>query len=589
MSFDRKTVPDASADRPLEAAGSRMSWRQATGVWIAGFCLAFFLCRHFFLLPEGRFYANHDNLGYALRLIEFRDCLTHGYMFPQWCSHFRGGLGSPFFNFYQSGYFYAAALVPSALPVNWQLGLPLVFFAATAFAAMYRLIRRTWSSSAAAVAAVAVVAAPYARTNLYLRGDLSEFSAMMCVPACLLALDGWLRRPLCFRSVVFVGMAGAAVVCLHPAIGLMSSGLMLILVVVKSLSDRSVRTLASGLCCLGVAAGLSAVYWLPMFAHMDLVSADQAWDGTSYGGYYHYSRHFNPLISFLDASPTDTPVPIKLGIPVLVGTALAVVMQAIGYRRRSPHQRVQFWCLAGISAAGLFLMTPASSWLWDHLPLLHRIQFPWRMLSVVSVSLAGTVGTAVGCFRGAMTRQAAGLVLLAAVGLPLISRQSPELAEGTYPRDAAGIVERFFAPDIANEWLPKGAVPFRPESLPLEPGFVNGRGRITGYRLAQNELTVTVSASEASVVRLPHYFFPVGWELSTGGDRLGAARGTATLGADENGLMLVSFDAPVEATVRITWQTTGMKFAGAALSALTAVLLAGLAWQRKRKRHDRTS
>ncbi len=280
-------------------AQSALTTSQLTGVCLAGLILAFVLCRHFFTLPEDQFFANHDNDGYALRLIEFRDCLANGYLFPQWCSHFRGGLGSPFFNFYQSGYFYAASLFPSSLPVNWQLGLPLVVFAAYGFASLFCLLRRSCGTEPAFVAAVALLAAPYAQTNLYLRGDLSEFSAMMCVPACLAALNFWWNGA-GIRGVLAIGLTAAPVVCLHPAIGLITCGMALLVVLAKTVLDRSPRTFVSGTSGLAVAAALSAVYWLPLFGHMKLVLADQAWDGSSFGGYYHYSRHLNPLRGFLD-------------------------------------------------------------------------------------------------------------------------------------------------------------------------------------------------------------------------------------------------------------------------------------------------
>jgi uncharacterized membrane protein len=291
---------------------------QLAGVCLGGLIVAFVLCRHFFSLPEDQFFANHDNDGYALRLIEFRDCLAHGYLLPQWCSHFRGGLGSPFFNFYQSGYFYAASLVPASLPVNWQLGIPLVVFATYGFSSIFCLLRRSCGREAAFVAAVALLAAPYARTNLYLRGDLSEFSAMMCVPACLTALNFWWSNG-GVRGVLTIGLTAALVVGLHPAIGLITCGMTLLIVLAKTVLDRSARSLISGGAGLATAAALSAVYWLPLFGHMQFVSADQAWDGSSFGGYYHYSRHLNSLLSSLDTAPTETPIPIKLGLPAMGG------------------------------------------------------------------------------------------------------------------------------------------------------------------------------------------------------------------------------------------------------------------------------
>lgn len=563
-----------------ETPSSRVSDQQlppgrVVGVFFAGLILASVLCRHFFSLPEGQFFANHDNDGYGLRLIEFRDCLSNGYLFPQWCSHFRGGLGSPFFNFYQSGYFYAASLVPASSPLNWQLGTPLVLFAAYGFACIFMLIRKSSGGESAFVAAVALLAAPYSQTNLYLRGDLSEFSAMMCVPACLLALNFWWNHG-GIRSVLGIGFSAAPVVCLHPAIGLITCGLVLLVVVAKTLRDVSIRTFLSGVGGLLAAAGLSAFYWLPLFAHMNLVAADQAWDGTSFDGYYHYSQHLNSLRSFLDTSKTETPIPIKLGLPALVGVTLTVILHAVRRKHVTSILRLHVVGLLVILCGGLFLMTPASLWLWDHLPLLNRIQFPWRILTLVSISLACLIGTAFGHIGHATVRRLLCGVMLLVLSMPLLSLRAPERFPDKYPQDAAEIAERFFAPDIANEWLPKGAKAFAAENVTRNPEVVEGAGdcTVSDFVLSQNALTYSISATAPSVVRLPHYAFPLGWKADVRTRQEAVSSPNAELAADADGMMLVKLDAPLEGTVTVRWHTTRIKLIGAAVSA--AALLAAL-------------
>lgn len=571
-----------TSDTPNYSADPQPTWSRPGSVALPGFLLAFALCRHFFTLPEDQFFANHDNDGYALRLIEFRDCLASGYLLPQWCSHFRGGLGSPFFNFYQSGYFYAASLVPSSLPVNWQLGIPLVAFATYGFTSLFCLLRRSCGVEPALVAAVALLAAPYAHTNLYIRGDLSEFSAMMCVPGCLAALNYWWNRG-GIRGVLSIGLTAAPVVCLHPAIGLITCGMAMLVVLTKSMLDRSPRTFASGISGLATAATLSAVYWLPLFGHMKLVSADQAWDGSSFGGYYHYSRHLNPLRSFLDMSPTETPIPIKLGLPALAGVALTVILFLLRRKQVAEPLRRHSVGLLAMLGFGLFLMTPASLWLWDHLPLLNRIQFPWRILTLVSVTLAGLTGTGLAYFASVPVRRFASAIMLVALALPLLTSRSPKLFPDKYPKTASVIVDRYFAPDIANEWLPRGAMPFDANEVELTPLVVEGGDNcsVSEFILGQNMMTFSINASGPSVVRLPHYWFPLGWQAEFPSRQGEQQTLSVKLDADSDGLMLIRFPEPVDGTVTVRWHTTQLKLIGAGLSAVALLVTMLLLWRSK--------
>ena len=580
-------VPDSAAPQGAVPAQSALTKSQLAGVCLAGLILAFALCRHFFTLPEDQFFANHDNDGYALRLIEFRDCLASGYLFPQWCSHFRGGLGSPFFNFYQSGYFYAASLVPSSLPVNWQLGIPLVAFATYGFTSLFCLLRRSCGVEPALVAAVALLAAPYAHTNLYIRGDLSEFSAMMCIPACLLALDAWWTR-LSLRNVLWLGGSAAIVVCLHPAIGLVTCGTLLLGVLVKTAADRSLRTLVAGLAGLGTGAALSAVYWLPLFSHLPLVSADQAWDGTSFGGFYHYSRHLYSLRCFLGALPADLPISVSPGFPALAGAALTVVLLLLRRQQSLDVLKRHAIGLLMLFAGGLFLMTPASRWLWDHLPLLDRIQFPWRILTLVSVALAGLVGTAVGQFNSQPVRRLCTVVLLVFLGMPLVFSRSPKLFPDSYSPNAAMMVDRFFAPDIANEWLPKGAAPIPLEQVKRDAEVVacDGECQLSDFILGQNELTLSVSTTAPATVRVPHYAFPLGWRATVTDRTRPESTVPVTLERDTDGLMLLRFDTPVDGMVTVRWHTTTMKLAGAAVSGISLLAVLLLLWRTRRDRAE---
>src|SRR6267142_1905302 len=101
----RSTGTDRAADG--KPAPVQRLW--STAPWLWGAFIAAAVCRFFFTYGPGDSYFNHEGYRYIYRIVEFLASLKAGYAFPQWAVDFRSGLGSPYFSYYQPGFFYVAA------------------------------------------------------------------------------------------------------------------------------------------------------------------------------------------------------------------------------------------------------------------------------------------------------------------------------------------------------------------------------------------------------------------------------------------------------------------------------------------------
>lgn len=536
--------------------------------WIAivwGVVLAAFVCRIFLTLRFGQFFENHDGNGYGLRLIEFRDCLWAGYLLPQWCPHFRGGLGAPFFNYYQPGFFYVASLTPSVLPVAQQIGLAVFLFSIIGYLGMFSLIGTRFGTGAGMLAGTFLLTAPYIHTELYLRGDFSEYAAMMLVPAALSFFLQFLERPRP-RSGALGAISLAAIVMTHPAIALALYGLLTIALLGASVVTKSLPPAKRGLLVLGFGVGLSSVYWLPVFLESRYSSVERMWDGQIFDGYYHYSRHFLSLAWLFDRSVTSTPIPVKLGLFHTLISGAGLISCLGRWRRLAVDQRhVTGLCLL-VGTASLFLISRQSAGLWDHLPLLGRIQFPWRLLSLVSVSMGGLAGLATFARRVTKLRSLVTLVLCGILAWTAATRAHPKPIRYSEPRTARDIADHFFAPDLADEWLPRDAQSFQ-MSLEQRQPMMQPPAKVSDYRSEQGVLACQLQTTAKSSVVLPHYYFPVGFAATLNGTAV-------TLKRTNLGLMRVDVPADFEGTLQVSWSTTPAKQAGLLVSLVT--LLVGL-------------
>jgi hypothetical protein len=298
------------------------------------------------------------------------------------------GLGYPFFNFYASLPYYIAALFKLfGCGFIWSIKLTQLLGFVTAAASMYLLAKRLFKREASAIlAALAYTYAPYHLVNVYVRGDaLSEFYAFIFYPLILWALLR-LRDSLSASNIALLALAYGGLILTHNVSALIFSvfvGLWLIAYGLSSTEDKRATTSYLLYAISGLALGLaiSAWYWLPALLEGKYVQLEHQTTG-----YLNYSNHFRslnlvqPSLLFNYAVvPGRTPFAMGLAQAVLalLGVAAIVVWWI---KRRRPETQSAF-LVAGL-ALSTFLITPLSRPLWDSVPLLPFVQFPWRFLSV---------------------------------------------------------------------------------------------------------------------------------------------------------------------------------------------------------------
>jgi hypothetical protein len=535
--------------------------RLLVGIHVFGLSLACWLARAYFQHPPSWIHFNHEGAGYAARLLEFRDLIGAGYFSPQWATHFRMGLGSPYFGYYQPGVFYAAALMPWDLAPIRALGLAIILFGWLGFASMYGLIARFFGPLSGLLAASLLLTSVYAGTEIYVRGDLSEFSALMVYTATLCALATWIDEGR-LHHLAALALAGAAVIVTHPAIALVGYGLLASIIGVLLFDSRTRRRALAASGAIAAGTLFAAFYWMPVFLEWDLVTPQAAFSQV-----YHYSKHFVNGLAVLGPYTRDTLVPFTLGpiVPALIAFNIAWIL----YQRRSAGraQRVVASIAAVVLAGVWFGMTEASGWAWQGLDLLQRLQFPWRLLAFMTIFSSGLAGA---MLPWRFEKARAGLVACvigASLALSVTYTAHERHPDKQNLVDVAAIEEVYFAPDIRDEWMPFGAdkgARARLGSLPE----ASGGAEIHDFERAQGVLRAQVRAPTAGKLVLPHYYFPVGWAASLNGQRVELTR-------DRDGLMQVELPIGAEGELEIRFEMTPMRSLGLVVS--TASLFAGVA------------
>jgi hypothetical protein len=452
----------------------------------------------------------------------FAQELRHGALYPRWLSGSNGGLGAPVFYYYPPIAFYGAALFKLAGLGTYSALLAAAGTAWFAGGAAMLAWLRGCGRRALPLAAL-YMAMPYHVIDFYRRGAFAEFCCYALLP--LLALG--VRRAAAGRGMVPLAITYALLIGTHLPIALLTSLLLIGPWCGWTVwQDRhALRPIACGL-ALGIA--LAAVYLLPALTLQHHASFHQFWTPGEL-------RPSNWTF-FTPARWTD-PGAVRLFIVLTLFLAGAAAVLACG---RSG------WALGALAICALVAgVVPG---LWD-LPLVAKVQFPWRALMLVEFALV----TALAWSRRGWLPFVAFVPLL---GLSWLFLRPPQ-------------------PDPAG-WTPAALSATRPEVLEYLPrGAPRERGTYSPWALA------LAARHRAPEVRggetiLPLFHFP-GWQVRCGGPAVPTFADPAT--------RLLRYRGGADCSIRrvpLPPERIGAALSVLALGALAVAGLVGSATRRRR-------
>lgn len=354
--------------------------------------LSLFVVRDYF---APGFPGSDDGLWAPVRLGSMYRELFREHQFPvRWSGDLNYGYGYPLFHFSYPGLYYLAALfVPfdfglaNIIKGSFILGTLLATFG------IYSLIFQLTKSRLLGLAGVLLyLGSPSLSTNLYLRGSVGEIFAAGLFPWLILLTYQTIRSSQKLYICALAILLGFFIT-VHNTTALLSLPFLLIFGFATALAQVTHAKsplfrihllflhLRRFLLALVLGLMLAAFFWLPAIIEVQATKISLNPLTYIHEWFVQPSKTlFYPFFS--DAGP-DNLDNYHLSIGIIHTSLLIFAIFAI----RNWYQRYHYLTLAGIFLAVIFLM-PQSLILWQHLPLLKSIDFPWRLLAPISVVLS---------------------------------------------------------------------------------------------------------------------------------------------------------------------------------------------------------
>ena len=255
---------------------------------------------------------------------------------------------------------------------------------------MFALARRFFSAGAAVFAAACYAANPYALLVVYLRSDFAEELGWAFLPMLLLAgleLSGLMenRWGSGRGAAAIFGLFFAGVWLSNAPAGVLASYGMAVLFAWAAISEKSFWALSRGAGGLGLGFGLACFYIVPAAYEQRWVNIAEA-----------LSSGLQPAENFLFTNIADPEhnlfnwiaSSVAILLTLLTWIAAALAYRSIREAQASREKKALWQSLIVVGAAATLLMLRQSVIVWEYLPKLRFVQFPWRWMGILALAYA---------------------------------------------------------------------------------------------------------------------------------------------------------------------------------------------------------
>lgn len=317
-------------------------------------------------------------------LFEINKTINLGQFPPRWAPDFHFTYGSPYPGFnYQLPYYFGYIFHQLGFNLVSTYQLLLAVSLILGAIGMYVLSSSITTPLYALAAATLYTYTPYRAVDVYVRGTIGESFAFALFPWIFWALYRLYQKPNLFNSVVSSLFISALVLSHQPSTVLVLPFIFLVFGLLP-LITRNFRSLPFLILSGVTSLFLTAYYLFPVLFESKLITPVSQ---------FNFSDHF-PFIKQLIYSPwgygssvwgPEDMISFQVG---LLNWAIISIgfFALILWGNRKDHSRYFLLSSLILFAVGVFLMNIRSSFFWSRFPFTNSIQFPWRLLTLTTLS-----------------------------------------------------------------------------------------------------------------------------------------------------------------------------------------------------------
>ncbi|TSC88578.1 MAG: Uncharacterized protein G01um10147_74 [Microgenomates group bacterium Gr01-1014_7] len=419
---------------------------------------------------------------------------------------------------------------------------------------------------------------PYKALEIYVRGALSEFWSLILYPLVFWAVYQLITKNK-LKYLIFLSLSTAFLLITHNLMTLIFAPIALlwclVLLIIKNRWKMIPKFFFGGI--LGI--GLASFFTLPVIFEGKFVHLE-----TLQGGYFDYRQHFVSLYRLLISNlwgygssglGQDNNLTLSTGqIHWMLG--LLGLILAFAFFKKQKNMAILAIVFSITELAVLFLIHQKSSFIWEKLPVLWWLQFPWRFLTD-SIFLLSFLGAITVFFVGLLNKKIALIFALFILAATFILH-----SQFFTPKDWVNISDTDkFSGKLWEKQLTISIFDYLPiyaklppnHKAPKFPEVLEGQANFLNYQKGSNFQTGEVEVKKEALIRLPLFDFP-GMKVTAGGNTLPH---TVDCRGEEYCFGLISFKlSPGKYKIKAQLQDTPVRQIGNIITLISIIAVLGL-------------
>ncbi|MEX2007777.1 MAG: 6-pyruvoyl-tetrahydropterin synthase-related protein, partial [Candidatus Levyibacteriota bacterium] len=300
------------------------------------------------ILHEGLFVSDDGNW-MVIRFSAFFEALRNGQFPVRFLSRLNNGYGYPVADFLYPLFMYIGVPI-HAIGFSFVNTIKIIFGASLILSSVFSFLylRKLFDNVSSLVGSLAYALFPYHLWDLYKRGSVGEVLALAIVPLILWAIE--------IGSLPLAGLGYGLLILSHNSLALLFLPVLLGYQFLKSDGTKAMRSIKA----VGLGLLLSCFFWLPALydKQFTIFDSTQVSDFRSY-----FVTDYN-----------------LFGFTTLVALVGSLALLGKG--------NVRFRYFFAVVILAIFFSTSISSIIWQNLPIVGFVQFPFRVLSIAILGVS---------------------------------------------------------------------------------------------------------------------------------------------------------------------------------------------------------
>ncbi|TSC63858.1 MAG: Uncharacterized protein G01um101493_313 [Microgenomates group bacterium Gr01-1014_93] len=528
------------------------------------------------------YYPMHDDLQ-PMRQLIMDKCFRDGQIPCRWSEDLGFGFGYPLFNFYPPLPYYIGQIIHwiGFSFIDTVKVLVILNFLISGLL-MYLLTKEFWGKLGGLISAVFYVYAPYHAVDIYVRAAMNEAWALAFFPLVfwsiykLVITNKWTFVPVVSLSVALVMLSHNPILLIFSIFAV--SWTIFWLIMKKSWKVLP-KLLVSGIWALG----LAAFFTLPVIFEQKYVHVESL-----VIGYFNFLAHFTTLNQLFVSrfwgygaslfGPVDD-LSFQVGHIHWVISLISLFV-ALMILRKKQTLSILIVLIFSMTAFFTFMSHQQASFIWEAIPILQYLQFPWRFLTLTIFGTSFLAGSMIFLLSGFSVKLKTPLFIMF-IGFTIFFYKDYFKWEKhwSWVNDAHKFSGELWKLQITAgifDYLPKGAKLPPPSPPDGDAKIASGSGQVKKIYKNSIKQEYSVKMEEKGIFQINTFYFP-GWVYKVDGVKV------EPVFEQELGLPQINLDSG-EYKVTADFTNTPIRNIGNGMSAVSWIILLTLGGYKFKKK-----